>query len=185
MSPESDVSSTGTVVTSKSTRRRDRETSTKLKNLLMSNDKLIEVENTSPKSPPKIVFKNSPGIEIDYDINFLTVNWGNSNDILTLKELKQKDLTSDDKEQFLRRSPKEQLHEVVYDHGPSELKMVYVQTCFKLGIPASVEFFKNGSKDKERFYEFIWENRKSLRNIQERYEYPFVETFVRHAYLYF
>ena len=115
----------------------------------------------------------------------MSANWANSNHLLILKELKQKDLTSSDKEQFLELSFKEQLREVVNAHGPSELKMVYVQTCAMLHIPPSVEFFKNGSKDKERFYEFIWENRKSLRNIQERYEYPFVEMFVRHAYLYF
>ena len=170
-SPESGVSSLGTVVTSKSTRRRDRETSSKLKNLSMTNDKLVEVENTSPKSPPKIVIKKSNEMEIDQDINYLNANWVHSSHLLTLKELKQKNLKSEDKEKFQKRSLKEQIREVVYEHGPSELKMVYVQNCAMLGIPASVDFFKNGSKDKERFFEFIWEHRKSLRSIQNRYDY--------------
>ena len=110
-------------------------------------------------------------MEIDHDINFLNANWVHSNDLLTLKELKQKNLKSEDKEKFKKRSLKEQIREVVYDHGPSELKMVYVQNCTMLRIPASVDFFKNGSKDKERFFEFIWEHRKSLRSIQDRYDY--------------
>ena len=137
----------------------------------MTNDKLVEVENTSPKSPPKIVIKKSNEMEIDQDINYLNANWVHSSHLLTLKELKQKNLKSEDKEKFKKRSLKEQIREVVYEHGPSELKMVYVQNCAMLGIPASVDFFKNGSKDKERFFEFIWEHRKSLRSIQNRYDY--------------
>ena len=128
--------------------------STKLKKLSMLNDKGRRVENTSPKSPPSTMFMNSPAIEFDY----LSANWANSNHLLILKELKQKDLTSRDKEQFLELSKQEKLRNVVYDHASSALKMVYVNTCLLLGTNQSVDFFKNGSKDKERVYEFLWKN---------------------------
>ena len=155
--------------------------STKLKKRSMSNDKWSEVENTSLKSPPSIVFKNSSAIEIDN----LSANWANPNHLFTLKESKQKDLTSSDKEQFLELPLQEQLRGVVYEHAPSELKMVYDQTCSLLDKHASVEFFKNGSKDKERFYEFIWENRKILCDIQDGYVSPYAKMFVPHANLYY
>ena len=74
---------------------------------------------------------------------------------------------------------------MVYEHAPSELKMVYAQTCSVLGKYDSVGFFKNGSKDKERFYEFVLEHRKILHDIQDRYVSPYANTYVPNADLYY
>ena len=104
---------------------------------------------------------------------------------MKLKESKQKDWTEDDKEQLLELSLKEKLRDVVHDHAPSELKMVYAQTCLVLGIRANVGFFKNGSKDKDRFEEFIWEHRKLLRNIQDRCVSPYANMCAPSADLYY
>ena len=173
-SPESRVSSTGTMVTSKSTSRRDRETSAKLKNLSMSNDRTSEIKSTFIKSPPNIVYKR----RLDVDIDYLSANWVNEDHLSKLKESKQKEWTEDDKEQFSELSLKETLRDVVHDHAPSELKMVYAVTCSVLSIRASTGFFKNGSKDKDRFEEFIWGHRKLLRHTQERYESPYEDTCI-------
>ena len=137
--------------------------------------------SSSPKSNPTIVFTNSPPGEIIY----LIANWCNSNHLLKLKESKQKKLTSSKKEQFLRVSKQDQLRNVVYEHGPSELKMVHVKTCLVLGTDPSVDFFKNGSKDKERVYEFLWNSHKLIQNIQDGYVSPYAETFVLHSHLYY
>ena len=128
--------------------------------------------SSSPKSNPTIVFTNSPPGEIIY----LIANWCNSNHLLKLKESKQKKLTSSNKERFLDLSKQQQLHDVVCEHGSSELKMVYVKTCLVLCTDPNVDFFKNGSKDKERVYEFLWNSCKLLRNIQDGYVSPDAET---------
>lgn len=64
------------------------------------------------------------------------------------------------------------------DHAPSELKMVDAVTCSRLGIRASTGFFKNGSRDKTRFEDFMWGNQKQLRCTQERYESPYEDTCI-------
>ena len=67
------------------------------------------------------------------------------------------------------------------DHTPSELRMVYAVMCTVLGIRVSTDFFKNGSKDKDVFEEFIWGHRKLLRKTFERYESPYEDTCITNA----
>ena len=108
----------------------------------------------------------------------MSANWVNEDHLSKLKELKQKEWTEDDKEQFSELSFKEKLRDVVHDHAPSELKMVYALICSVLGIRASTDFFKNGSKDKDRFEEFIWGHRKLLHKTFKRYESPYEDTCI-------
>ena len=59
--------------------------------------------------------------------------------------------------------------------------MFYAVTFSVLGIRASTGFFKNSSKDKDRFKEFIWGHRKLLRKTFERYESPYEDTCITSA----
>ena len=110
--------------------------------------------------------------------------WTKPTHLVTLLESKHKEGTSSDKRQFLKLSLQDQIRAVVKDHTPSELKMVYAITCAALGVRASVDFFKNGSKDKERFYDFICENRQMLDDLQDRYVSTYADTCVVDENLY-
>ena len=143
----------------------------------MSNKKTSKTKSTSIKSPPSIVYKRSSDVEV----NYASANWLDEDHLYKLKELKQKEWTEDIKEQFLELSLKGKIHDVAQDHTPSELRMVYAVMCTVLGIRVSTDFFKNGSKDKDRFEEFIWGHRKLLRKTLERYESPYEDTCITSA----
>ena len=115
--------------------------------------KTLSIESVD--SPPTIVFKKMPPVDVDY----LSADWTNSSHLVVLAESKEKEWSLNDKKTFLNLSLQDQMREVVSEHTPSELKMVYAITCHKLGIRPRTDFFKNGSKDKSRLYDFLWEYR--------------------------
>ena len=153
-SPESNASSLGTVVTSRTTHCWDQKASAKMKTLSIE----------SVDSPPSIVFKKMPPVDVDY----LSADWTNSSHLVVLGESKEKEWSLNDKKTFLNLSLQEQMSKVVSEHTHSELKMVYAITCHKLGIRPRIDFFKNGSKDKSRLYDFLWEKCTMLRRRQGR-----------------
>ena len=104
-----------------------------------------------PESPPKNVIKTSldPEISIDY----LNCSYTNKNHLQVLIEKKEPKMSDKLKAAFAAMDLMDQLHEVITNHTPSELKMVYMQICGYLSMKHSEIFsslLNKGRKDSRK-----------------------------------
>jgi len=112
----------------------------------------------------KLSFASPCGPLIAAKVNFCTADFTNP---AHLRELMGQKCRMDEKEKntFKEFTLKDQLSNVIHNHTPSELKMIYMRVCMTIGISPDPDYFKSTSKGKIGLEEIIWVHRLVLKVI--------------------